>query len=325
MGSCQLSTMVNFLSILCIVGNAQSFLLVSNSIGIPTTYVCPSFPFCYQDLRTGLWKKDPTNLGTSARVIESSSSACLRRGVYCRSVASTRIKTLEADNPEQCKARCKEDSECSIFSFHKFRGVGVCALLSSCEVSTPCAEEESCAIGRATCQCPALKYLPGTKDSVEYARWTCREVDPYSSNIPEGTTCTASCPTWKFSALQSTCLPDGSWSQTVTSSGRTFTYSSPFPTPDQPDLECGCEDIGPFNYDPNDEEGAVFVCQGSDKERFKEEGGWSLKHDDKCDLFCSDEPAVSVFCEAKQWKGEPEKGFWCYDSPKRPGPGTEDI
>merc|ERR1711892_871520 len=65
-------------------------------------------------------------------------------------------------------------------------------------------------------------------------------------------------------------------------------------------MECGCLEVGPYNYDPNDENGAVFVCQGWRPEQYKKAGGWTIKKSDKCDLFCSNEPQpiASVFCDA---------------------------
>ena len=82
-------------------------------------------------------------------------------------------------------------------------------------------------------------------------------------------------------------------------------------------------------YDPNDEEGAEFVCQGWQPERFKSEEGWTIKNSDRCDLFCSNgkfcgviiintilfsepQPVTTVMCEGDTWKGQPEIGFWCY-------------
>ena len=185
--------------------------------------------------------------------------------------------------------------------------------------------------GLKTCACPPLEYLPGTKEDTHYARWTCPGIDPYSSSTPVGTTCTASCSAWAESPLQSTCQRNGRWTPTVASSRRRslLTYGAAYPTPEQPDMVCGCQEVGPFMYDPNDEDGAEFVCQGWEPERFKSEEGWTIKTSDRCELFCSNgkfsvvfiintllflepQPVTTVMCEGDTWQGQPEIGFWCY-------------
>jgi len=304
-----------------IIHSARSFLLVPYS----NNFVCQTFPFCYQDLLTGRWNR-LVYTSISGRVVENPSSSCWIAGAFCRSDASVGKASLEAESPEDCQNLCANDKSCSIFSFHKVRGEGVCSLLSSCRVTTPCAEGQSCVTGKATCECPKLNYLPGNKDSLEYSRWTCDgDRNPYSSSIPAGTTCETFCPTWANPILKSTCQIDGTWSPTTGGVvSKASPYSSSFPTPDQPDLECGCPAIT-FKYDPNDEEGADFSCQGWEKEKYKQEDGWTIEHTDKCSLYCSNEPqpVVTVYCEALQWIGEPEKGFWCYKKPEAPEPEYE--
>ena len=255
-------------------------------------YVCASFPFCYQDHQTGVWKSYLENSVAKnglQRDAAFESSECWSNGYYCRSDASNLIKHLDLDKAEDCQAKCQEESGCEYFSFHDTRGQGRCSLLTNCLVNTECLAENNCATGRKTCDCPALEYLPGKKDSSEFARWKCGDVDPYSTTIPVGTICSTSCPSWKDSTLQSTCLLNGKWSPTKPASGaqRTFGYSASYPTPDQPDMVCGCEDVGPFTYDPNTEDGAEFVCQGWGPEQYKKAGGWTIKNTDQCDLFCS--------------------------------------
>merc|ERR1711892_691723 len=292
-------------------------------------FVCPTFPFGYQDLKSGVWKSAPGTDEFKAnssllRDVAIESSQCWLNGFYCRSDASNLIRRIELDTAEECQAKCEEEDQCSFFSFHNTRGQGHCSLLSECLVTTECTTEQRCTTGRKTCSCPKLNYLHGNQDSVEYARWECPDFDPYSAVIPVGTTCSTTCPSWQDSTLQSTCLKNGKWSATAPPSNpfRGFGYTAPYPTPDQPDMECGCLEVGPYNYDPNDENGAVFVCQGWRPEQYKKAGGWSIKKSDKCDLFCSNEPQpiASVYCDAATWKGEPNLGFWCYDKPENPGP-----
>ena len=93
-------------------------------------------------------------------------------------------------------------------------------------------------------------------------------MDPYSKIIAVGTVCSTTCPSWKDSTLHSSCLLNGKWSPTKPVSGpkRTFGYAAPYPTPDQPDMVCGCED------DPNTEDGAQLVYQGWGPEQYQKEG-----------------------------------------------------
>ena len=42
-------------------------------------------------------------------------------------------------------------TECEHFSFHVTRGQGHCSLQSTCQVTTPCREEEYCVAGLKTC------------------------------------------------------------------------------------------------------------------------------------------------------------------------------
>ena len=170
------------------------------------------------------------------------SSECWSTGSNCSFDASNLINHLVLDNAEDCQAKCKEKDGCKIFSFHETRGQGRCSLLTTCYVNTECIGENNCATGRKTCDCPALEYLPGNKDSSEFARWECGDVDPYSTTIAVGTVCSTTCPSWKDSTLQSSCLLNGKWSPTKPASGppRTLGYAAPYPIPD---MVCGCEDV----------------------------------------------------------------------------------
>jgi len=265
-----------------------------------------------------------TAVSSLPRTVAVESSGCWVSGYYCRSDTSNLVRSITSATAEECQAKCLAEDQCLFFSFHHTRGKGVCSLLSKCLVHTKCTTEESCATGQKICMCPVLSYLPGTKDSVEYARWKCGDVDPYSTTTPAGTTCSVSCPSWRDSTLQSTCLKNGKWSATEPLVGppRALQYTASYPTPDQPDMECGCQDMGRYHYDPNDEDGAEFTCRGWESAQYKKPGGWSIKHGDRCDLYCSNEPepVVSVYCEAARWRGEPGRGFWCYTQPGTPEP-----
>ena len=221
---------------------------------------------------------------------ESSVTDCWSAGFYCQSVVSNLVKRIQLDTPEECQEKCMAENQCLFFSFHDARGQGYCSLLKECSGKTKCTSEKNCATGRKTCNCATLDYLPGSKDSTSYARWKCGDVDPYSVTIPVGITCSATCTSSVDSSLQSTCLKNGRWSSSALTSStlRVHGYSSSYPTPDQPDMECGCQDVGPFNYDPNVEYGAKFVCQGWTSDKYRTPNGWTLKNSDRCQLFCSE-------------------------------------
>merc|ERR1711892_1652871 len=292
-------------------------------------FICPTFPFCYQELVTGAWKSQLKTEETKGSVTLSvqrdiESSECLKNGHYCRSDASNLISSIQLETAEECNDKCIAEESCLVFSFHIIRGQGYCSLLTECLYESKCGEDEKCATGQKNCGCPALEYSPGQKESKEYSRWSCQGLDPYSESIPVGTTCSATCPAWKNFNLKSSCLRSGKWSATVPSGEplQASVYSASYPTPDQPDLECGCQEVGKFMYDPNEEDRAKFTCDGRNADEFKNPRGWTIKNGDKCELFCSNEPKpfVSVYCEKSAWKGQPDLGFWCYDKPEKPGP-----
>merc|ERR1711872_80607 len=331
MGSSKHSAMKALLLLLFL---SVEFLQLATSL----SYVCPHFPFCSQDPGTGLWNSLPGAPTFPGKVFENEvkledhvvaygrsivpeEESCLTKGSYCLYDYSSLIELIKAENFEECQAKCHENEICSIFSYHQRWGRSSCALLQSCGSTVSCGKEEYCAKGTSEgCQCPKLEYQPKVKDfSTVYSNWTCDENNPYISDIPPRTSCNVTCPSWKGDFVSSTCLPNGEWSATTSSNGRT----SSFPTPDeQPTFECGCPDIGPFTYNPNDESNTIFVCEGRPLTEFSKPGGWSLNHPDKCKLFCSEDSkaVTTVYCEAGEWKGEPERGFWCYDKPENPGP-----
>merc|ERR1711892_885041 len=292
-------------------------------------FICPTFPFCYQHLVTGAWKSQFKTEETKGSVTLSvqrdiESPECLKNGHYCRSDASNLIRSIKLETAEECNDKCIAEKSCLVFNFHLIRGQGYCSLLTECLYESKCGEDEKCATGQKNCGCPPLEYSPGQKESKEYSRWSCQGLDPYSESIPVGTTCSSTCPVWKDFNLKSTCLRSGKWSATVPSGEplQASVYSASYPTPDQPDLECGCQEVGKFVYDPNEEDRAEFTCKGRNADEFKNPRGWTIKNGDKCELLCSNEPKpfVSAYCEKSAWKGQPDLGFWCYDKPDNPGP-----
>lgn len=165
---------------------------------------------------------------------------------------------------------------------------------------------------------------------MRYSSWTCEgDLNPYETDIPSGTKCTTSCPAWRGLGdeplvLESTCVEGNQWTSTRPSQPfgvRALPYVTPiYNTPDMEDMVCGCQDVGPFDYNPNNEDLAELVCTGGEPKDFDAPGGWNFTTTDRCDLFCNQEPVVSVYCDGSSWVGEPEKGIWCYTSPENPGP-----
>ena len=244
-------------------------------------HVCSNFPFCSQDPKTGQWKNifgfplfpgkvhdnkamlEKSEIG-QGRVIGVGASACLTKGSYCLYNSSSLINQLEVESSMECHEKCKDTSTCTTFSYHRRWGRGSCALLTSCQSTFSCGQDEFCAMGTSGgCQCPKLEYQLGEETSVVYSKWSCTGIDPYKSAIPFGTSCSVTCPSWGGIQLSSTCLSSGQWSQSVSNKARTSasTYSAPFPTPvDQPVFQCGCPDLGPFLYNPNTEPNTKFQC-----------------------------------------------------------------
>jgi len=311
---------------------SHSFLVLPYS---PMNHVCPTFPFCSLDSTSGHWIPSSYN----SMVIPSRSSELLSRdtqedscwydGGYCQVTRENTVSTEDVQTAEQCSKLCEDSEDCQHFTFLHHRGTPICSLLADCDTFTPqCPSTQGCVSGPKLCSCGAIESFKTEEDNTkEYARWECGDLDPYTSSVPLGTVCTVSCPTWKEVTFQSVCMRGGSWTPSTPSNNPvSLAYSSTtvVNTPDQVDMVCGCKEVGPFKYDPNDEFGAEMVCRGSSRNKdFKAVGGWSLSTTDHCDLWCSHVPVVSVYCEDSQWKGEPEKGFWCYQRPDNAEPGKE--
>ena len=187
----------------------------------------------------------------------------------------------------------QENDNCLFFTFHRSRGQGSCYLLDQCSVAPEwCPSADDCASGHKTCTCPKLDRKPEDNDKVQYARWTCGDLNPYTTPIPVGTVCSTACASWKGPGgrsltVQSTCLPAGRWSSAQPSSGRNLGYAGSFSSPDEEDMTCGCQDIGPYNYDPNAEDGATFICRNWSPDKYSQAGGWTITTSDRCDLYCN--------------------------------------
>ena len=134
---------------------------------------------------------------------------------------------------------------------------------------------------------------------MRYTSWKCEGgINPYNSDIPTGTTCTTTCPAWRGLGgepfvLESTCVEGNQWTNTktltqgLTPAFRALPYATTiYNTPDMDDMVCGCRDLGPFNYNPNNpNEGAKLVCTGGNQKDF--DAPWNLTTTDRCNLFCN--------------------------------------
>ena len=137
---------------------------------------------------------------------------------------------------------------------------------------------------------------------MRYTSWKCDGgINPYISDIPTGTKCTTTCPAWR-ETLESRCVAGNQWTKTIgtkpstgvqppsvesSAAFRALPYATTiYNTPDMEDMVCGCQDLGPFDYNPNNFTEAKLVCTGRERKNF--DAPWSLTTTDRCDLFCND-------------------------------------
>ena len=161
-----------------------------------------------------------------------------------------------------------------------------------------CSVGESCASGPPSCSCNVLdRSSQAGEEGVRYALWKCNgDINPYNSEIPSGTKCTTTCPAWRgledeSLVLESTCVEGNRWTSTKPSQHlglRVMPYATTiYNTPDMEDMVCGCQNIGPFDYNPNNEDLAELLCRGGEPKDFDSPGGWNFTTTDRCDLFCN--------------------------------------
>ena len=134
---------------------------------------------------------------------------------------------------------------------------------------------------------------------MRYALWKCDgDINPYESDIPSGTKCTTTCPAWRGLedeplVLESTCVEGNQWTSTRPSDSdlpvlRVSPYATTiYNTPVMDDMVCGCQNVGPFDYNPNNEDLAELVCRGGEPKDFDSPDGWNFTTTDRCDLFCN--------------------------------------
>jgi len=242
---------------------------------------------------------------------------------YCAPNPEDLVKKVSANTMDDCFNECKKVAECEIFTFTKFRGEGSCYLLTDCDdKKQPCADKKNCASGYKSCSdawpfCPKITAPPEGSDGVI---WSCGAVNPYTEEIPDGTICYTSCPSWttkegKELFLMTECdnndwtevvaFPDGEVSENV---------PSPFLQPDEtmlcPDQDV-CRDLS-LTYDPNKEVGAEFYCTPKvDFTNATVTNPVRISDETSCVLLCDRIPTSHLQCINTKWSGKPDVGFWC--------------
>jgi len=255
---------------------------------------------------------------------------------------------------EWCYIQCQGEPTCAHFTAVAERQGNKCFLLTvedTCDLDTNAecfTTYGTCNSGPKDCSnnfnCPMLDIPAPGSDTIE---WNCHkdavDVDPYTQQSPEGTTCSLNCPAWinakgELSDIESECV-QGVWQPSrFIPSGRDSALNEVIgdrnlPQPDDPandQISCGCpvydmewtitagDDVGAkVDYDPNDLPGTSFVCDGpyitDDGTDFK----FKLMGDVTCKMYCDSYHIATMTCAASgQWTGQPELGAWCYAEPQ---------
>ena len=102
-------------SVLCMIASANCFhVLPSFSPYHPDpNYICPTFPFCFQQIGTSAWRSLPrtndlNHEATSALTRDApvESSECWLNVYYCLSDASNLINSIKSETAEKCQNLC---------------------------------------------------------------------------------------------------------------------------------------------------------------------------------------------------------------------------
>jgi len=247
-----------------------------------------------------------------------------------------------------CQAECVANTDiiCSHFSVFTSRSIPTCYLLTDCDSSTTpaCLELGTCNSGPKDCasnfNCPVLT-APATGD---YIPWQCDgDVNPYTQQIPEDTTCFLSCKSWVTTEgvpaqVTSSCVKgstEGEWTASAINGAAEADVpaltGAALPQPDaETQIACTCA-IQPMtwdpagldiNYDPNTLPGTDFICTGGvcDTDPLCYLTGdvgskvFQLEPAFTCRLFCDSYHIATMACDGV-WTGEPELGAWCYAEP----------
>merc|ERR1719318_174365 len=220
-----------------------------------------------------------------------------------------------------------EITGCNFFTFvSQSRNFGRCYFLETCveDTHSGCITSGKCISGENICDDSKIGGTfcvgPHKKMPESVPPWKCTTVQgiPFTANptrIPIGTKCVQSCASWVSNqlpfTLQSTCLGDGSWSNTravldnMVDIESTVDYPEPddyYISPNEPMKMCLCDSIplvwSPGNphgtpYDPNDEEETDLICDiplnSTDKELV-------IQSDNRCRFFCEDVLIDTVQC-----------------------------
>ena len=149
------------LLLLC-TSSSLSFLLSPPSAS--SLHVCPSFPYCFLERRTGLWAPlslqhllAPTYQASPVNMMHQSlaslpsralsvaaasprdSTPCWLPDTYCTARPSNTLATRgEVDTAALCQEECAKEQGCTYFTFTRRRGENRCSLLSECTISARC-------------------------------------------------------------------------------------------------------------------------------------------------------------------------------------------
>jgi len=234
---------------------------------------------------------------------------------FCNPTAADLIDKIEDEvvtSAQQCSDICRRDPDCKFFTFFNFRRSPACFALRSCNEKKPaCSVPGSCVSGHRECQHKAVCTKLDMKEGGQ-ARWMCEGVNPYTGDIPAGTPCHTSCPSWRNEAgmlitAKSTCQPDGSWSDPISFPPGPLFFPPSLNKPDSPDMACSCQPLN-ITYNPNLEEGTEFFCNP--------EISWSdipfkLETNAQCHLLCDKMLVAITECKEGLWTGRPDLGYWC--------------
>ena len=235
-----------------------------------------------------------------------------------------------------CYNQCQVEQNCTDFTVHGVRGGFKCYLLTNCDeksANDACLAQETCNSGPKDCDvaansnCDILQTPP--PDTIP---WECdSDVNPYTQQVPDKTSCFLSCNAWLDNNLDqasivSQCL-GGVWQASVVHpDGISTTDISALPDPlpqpdDQNQVDCGCANYNmewvnsatnnTVDYDPNTLPGTDFLCTGGD---YMTDDGTDLKFVLKpgmtCRMFCDNYHIATMTCVNGLWTGEPELGAW---------------
>jgi len=251
-----------------------------------------------------------------------------------------------ADSPmatymDECRAQCNTTDSCTDFTVMKVWNEVTCYLLTDCAKTYvhQCLETGNCQSGPMDCNA-TTQVVSGcqrpTLFSAEYIQWQCVDIEgrvidmsDSDTDLDVGTVCLLRCNSWETVGggrgyLYSECDEEGNWTTTTSLDNNALLWPPPpydLPTDAENSittLKCNCPQT-PLEwpllnqtYNPNDETGAAFVCEGKP---IQTSGTITLDTDDQCYFFCDDYLVTEVRCTDGIWSDSIDIGLWCYNKP----------